>query len=200
MRSLLVPSIFRRGGALPGAVIVCAVGVLAAACGSQGPAPAPQAHQQPSGESTPPPISKATSPADAAGQQAKAAYLGMWEAMAKAGEMSDWKSPELGKFATDNALTTITRSLYTDHFNHVVTQGRSKNNPQVTSVEPPNAPETVMLSDCGDSSGTVKVFADSRKPTNDKPGGRQSILAEVKKQPDGTWRVTRFAVQGVGTC
>lgn len=200
MRSPLVPSIFRRGGALSGAVIVCITGALVA-CGSQSPTPAPQANQQPNGDNpATPPTSTAHSPADSAGEQAKAAYLGMWEAMAKAGETSDWQAPDLGKFATDNALTTITRSLYTDHFNHVVTQGRPKNNPQVSSVEPQNAPETVMLSDCGDSSGTVKVFADTRKPVNDKPGGRQSIVTEVRKQADGSWRVTRFAVQGVGTC
>lgn len=198
MRNPVVPSPPRRAGALSGAVIVCITAALAA-CSSQGSAPAPQANQQPTGDSAPP-TPTAPSPADMAGQQAKTAYLGMWEAMATAGETSDWKSPALGKFATDNALTTITRSLYTDHFNRVVTQGQPKNNPQVTSVEPPNAPETVMLSDCGDSSGTTKVFADSRKPINDKPGGRQSIVAEVKKQPDGAWRVTRFAVQGVGTC
>ena len=35
---------------------------------------------------------------------------------------------------------------------------------------------------------------------NDTPGGRRSITAEVKKQQDGTWRVTRFAVEGVGSC
>lgn len=199
MRSPLIPSIFRRGGALRWLVIVFLAGVLAA-CGSLGPASAPTAQQQPSDEPTPPPASTAPSPADTAGQQAKAAYLGMWEAMAKAGETSDWKSPELGKFATDDALTTVTRSLYTDQFNHVVTQGRPKNDPQVTSVEPQDAPATVMLSDCGDSSDTVKVFAESRKPINNESSGRQSIVAEVKKQPDGAWRVTRFAVQGVGTC
>lgn len=199
MRNPLVPSPTRRAGALSGAVIVCITAALGA-CSSQSAAPAPQANQQPSGDATPPPTSTAPSPTDAAGQQAKTAYLGMWEAMTRAGETSDWKAPELGKFATGNALTTITRSLYTDHFNHVVAQGRPKNDPQVTSVEPQNAPETVMLSDCGDSSGTTKVFADTRKPINDKPGGRQSIVAEVKKQADGAWRVTRFAVQGVGTC
>ena len=32
------------------------------------------------------------------------------------------------------------------------------------------------------------------------PGGRRSITAEVKKQPDGTWKVTRFAVEAVGSC
>lgn len=116
-------------------------------------------------------------------------------------ETSNWEAPELGKFATGNALTTITRSLYADHFNHVVTRGTPKNYPQVTSVQPPSAPETVMISDCGDSTGTSKVREGTNEPVSgDEPGGRRSIVAEVKKQSDGSWRVTQFAVQGVGTC
>ncbi|NKQ55582.1 hypothetical protein HFP15_22110 [Amycolatopsis sp. K13G38] len=124
----------------------------------------------------------------------------MWQSMARAGETSNWQAPELAQYATANALTTITRSIYTDHFNHVVSRGTPKNYPQVTSAEPQNAPETVMISDCGDSSGTSKVREGTNDPINDAPGGRRAIVAEVKKQADGTWRVNQFAVQGVGSC
>ncbi|WP_229686871.1 hypothetical protein [Longimycelium tulufanense] len=148
-----------------------------------------------------PSTSTSASPAEAAAHQAEAAYVGMWAAMAKAGETSDWKAPELGKFATGNALTTITRSLYADHFNHVVTRGTPKNNPQVTSVEPQSNPATVVITDCGDSTGTSKVREGTNEPVSgDAPGGRRSIVAEVKKQPDGSWRVSQFAVRGLGTC
>ncbi|MCI2420090.1 hypothetical protein MOQ72_21850 [Saccharopolyspora sp. K220] len=199
MRSHLVNPLARRWTAFAGAVIASAAGILA--CTSQGAPPDSQESLETAADLPPSaPAAPSSAAADAAKDHATAAYIGMWQAMATAGETSDWQSPQLAHYATDNALTTITRSLYTDHFNRVVTQGQPKNNPQVTSVEPANAPETVVLSDCGDSSGTVKVFADSRRPINDKPGGRQSIVAEVKKQPDGAWRVTRFAVQGVGTC
>lgn len=193
-------SLRSRSGVFPRTITMCIVGVLIAACSSH--ELAPHADHQPSeGSMPPPPVSETPSPADAAKKQAKAAYLGMWDAMGQAGETSDWRSPELGRFATGNALTTITRSLYTDSFNRVVTQGRPKNSPQVVSVKSPAAPETVMLSDCGDSTGTSKIREGTGKPVaSDEPGGRRSIVAEVKKQPDGAWRVQRFAVQGVGSC
>lgn len=192
MRSPVIPSV-----ALSGSVILC---LAAVACGSQDPQ-APAFPPNPSRSVEAPPSPSAPSPADTAREQAKAAYVGMWQAMARAGQTSDWRSPELASYATGNALTTITRSLYADHFNHVVSRGTPKNFPQVTSVEPPNAPETVMISDCGDSTGTSKVMEANGQPApGDAPGGRRSIVAEVKKQPDGTWKVNQFAVQGVGTC
>lgn len=153
------------------------------------------------GAATPPPTTSAppsASPADAARQQATAAYTAMWRQMAKAGETADWQSPELAKYATGDALGVINRSLYTDHLNGVVSKGAPINNPQVSSAEPAENPTTVMVSDCSDSSNWLK-HKDGQL-LNDTPGGRRSITAEVKKQQDGTWRVTRFAVEGVGSC
>lgn len=178
-----------------GVVIACIAGAVAA-CSSQGSTPMPNA---PGSEATP---QSATSlPADAAGQQAKTVYVGMWQEFAQAGRTSNWQDRELARFATGNALTTLTRSLYADHFNHVVTRGAPKDYPQVTSVEPTNNPDTVMISDCADTTGTSKVMEGSLAPApGDQPGGRRLIVAEVKRQPDGSWQVDRFAVKGVGTC
>ena len=92
----------------------------------------------------------------------------------------------------------VNRSLYTDNLNGVVTKGAPKTNPQVSKVDPEDNPTTVMISDCGDDSGWLKYK--NGQLVNDTPGGRRSITAEVKKQQDGTWRVTRFAVEGVGSC
>lgn len=138
------------------------------------------------------------SPADSARQQATAAYTGMWRQMAKAGETADWQSPELAKYATGDALGVVNRSLYTDHLNGVVSKGAPANTPQVSKVDPADNPTTIMISDCSDSSNWLK-YKDGQL-LNDTPGGRRSITAEVKKQQDGTWRVTRFAVEGVGSC
>ena len=138
------------------------------------------------------------SPADSARQQATAAYTSMWQQMAKSGETGDWQSPELAKYATGDALGVINRSLYTDNLNGVVTKGAPKTNPQVSKVDPQDKPTTVMISDCGDDSGWLKYK--NGQLVNDTPGGRRSITAEVKKQQDGAWRVTRFAVEGVGSC
>lgn len=192
MRSQSVPSV-----ALSAGVIVCAV--AAVACSSHTPpAPASPASPPQSAGATPP--LAVPSPADPAKEQATAAYIGMWQSMARAGETANWQAPELAQYATGNALTTITRSLYADHFNHVVSHGAPKNYPQVTSAEPQNAPETVMISDCGDSTNWLKYHEGTNTLVDNKPGGRQSMVAEVKKQPDGSWRVNQFAVQGVGTC
>jgi hypothetical protein len=153
----------------------------------------------PSSILTPPSSASPTSPADVAGQQALSAYSGMWRAMADAASSSDWQSPALAQYATGDALGVISRSLYTDHLNHVVTRGEPTTNPKVSSVEPPNDPTTVMISDCGDSTNWLKYKQDGQ-PLDDSPGGRRAITAEVKKQQDGYWRVTRFAVEGLGSC
>ncbi|MCA1708230.1 MAG: hypothetical protein LC808_35115, partial [Actinobacteria bacterium] len=192
MCSRLVRALARRGGALSGAVIVSLAAALAA-CSSQG-APPDSPGSQPTGAGAAPPSSSAPpSPADAATEQAKAAYMGMWQAMAKAGETSDWQSPQLARYATGNALTTITRSLYADHVNRVVTRGMPTTSPQVSSVDPPNAPVTVMISDCGDSTNWLKYREGTTELVDDEPGGRHSIVAEVNKQVDGLWRVSQFA-------
>lgn len=143
--------------------------------------------------------SSTPSPADSARQQATAAYAGMWRQMVKASETADWQSPELARYATGDALGVINRSLYTDHLNGVVSKGAPTTNPQVTKADPANDPTTVMISDCGDDTQWVKYKKDG-SPFTDSPGGRRSITAEVKKQTDGSWRVTRFAVEGVGSC
>jgi hypothetical protein len=132
-------------------------------------------------------------------QLATDAYTGMWQAMAKAGETADWQSPEVAKYATGDALGVINRSLYTDHLNGVVSKGAPVTSPKVTEEKPPSKPTTIMISDCGDSTNWLKYKKDG-SPFTDSPGGHRAITAEVKKQADGSWKVTRFAVERVGTC
>lgn len=150
--------------------------------------------------SSPVPSSSAASPADEASEAALAAYTGMWDDMVEAAKTSNWKDPNLGRHATKDALRVITGLLYADHKNGVVTKGRPTYDPEVSSVKPKTAPKTVLVSDCGDDSRWLKYWKKSGKPVDDEPGGRRQITAEVKLQTDGNWRVTRFAVQGVGTC
>lgn len=87
------------------------------------------------GPTLPAPTSPA-SPADLARQQAIAAYLGMWRDFADAGTTSDWRSPKLAQNATGDALSTLSRGLYADHYNGLVSRGRPVNNPQVSFVDP----------------------------------------------------------------
>lgn len=143
--------------------------------------------------------SPSASPALVARQQATTAYVGMWQDMAQAGTTSDWNSPQLAQFATGDALSAISRSMYADHLNGLVTRGEPKNYPKVTSAKPAANPTTVMISDCGDSTHWLKYRKDNDKLADDKPGGRRAITAEVKKL-NGAWKVTRFAVEAVGSC
>ncbi|WP_405657776.1 hypothetical protein [Streptomyces sp. NBC_00079] len=128
------------------------------------------------------------------------AYLGMWRDMAVAAKTSDWDSPQLGRNATGDALSTISRALYADHVNGLVSRGVPKNYPRVTKAAPAANPTTVVISDCGDSTHWLRYRKDTGKLADDKPDGRRDITAEVKKQKDGGWKVTRFAVWQVGSC
>ncbi|MFE0025494.1 hypothetical protein [Amycolatopsis sp. NPDC059021] len=140
------------------------------------------------------------SPADVAKQQAITAYLGMWSDMADAATTSDWQSPKLARNATAEALSKISRGLYADHYNGLVSKGKPVNNPTVESIEPATNPTTVNIIDCGDDSTWLKYRADNGQPANDGPGGRRHINAKAKKAVDGTWKVTDFAIQEPGTC
>jgi hypothetical protein len=120
--------------------------------------------------------------------------------MASAARTSDWQASSLSRFATGDALTTISGGLYADYQNGVVTRGAPKNEPTVASWEPEAEPTTVTIADCGDSTNWLKYRADTGQPANDGPGGRRAISAVVKQQDNGAWLVADFAVQAVGTC
>jgi len=155
----------------------------------------------PSTTAVPPaPSSTPASPAETAKHQAIAAYLGMWEDVVAVSATSDWQSPRLSNHTTGDALSVLSRQIYADHYNGLVSKGHPINNPAVQSVDPQDAPKTVMIHDCGDDSNWLKYRADNGRPADNEPGGKRNITAEVKLAVDGSWRVTRFAVEGVGTC
>lgn len=180
------------------AVTIAALALAACGSGASGPAPAIAHSAAPRLTPTAPP--SATSPVDAVRQRAVAAYLGMWHDVAAVSTTSDWRSPRLADNATGDALSVLSRTMYADHYNGLVSRGQPVNNPRVSSVDPPNAPTTVMISDCGDDSNWLKYHAANGQLADDTPGGRRSITAEVKLARDGSWKVTRFAVEAVGTC
>ena len=140
------------------------------------------------------------SPEQEAKDAAVEAYEQMWADMAQAAETSDWRASYLPDHATGDVLQTITGSLYADHRNGVVTRGEPVLHPTVTSAEPSQDPTTVMIEDCGDSTNWLKYEEGTDQLVDDEPGGRQAIEAEVKRQDDGEWRVTRFGVWEVGSC
>jgi hypothetical protein len=189
------------GGRHAARAAAVAIATLAlTACGADASSPAPATAQPAAPTPTPAVPTSPASPADVAREQAIAAYQGMWQDFTDAATTSDWQSPKLAQNATGDALSTLSRGLYADHYNGLVSRGRPVNNPQVSSVDPGDSPTTVVISDCGDSTNWTKHRADNGQPADDGPGGRRQINAIVKKAVDGSWKVTDFGVQAVGTC
>lgn len=184
----------RRCAAITGILATVVVGVVA--CGSG----ADMARETPASTTNPSTSSLGQSFTNSAQQQAMTAYLGMWRDFALAGLHSDWQSPELSKYATGAALSTLSRGLYADHYNGLVTRGSATHDPSVSSADPASDPTTVLITDCSDSTHYLKYYASSGSAADDGPGGRQRIEATVRKQLDGSWKVTDFGVQAVGTC
>ncbi|HWO67481.1 MAG TPA: hypothetical protein VNO31_46355 [Umezawaea sp.] len=137
---------------------------------------------------------------DKAKNGALAAYRGMWQDFVEAGRTSDWQSSKLGQHATGIALTNLSRGLYADHYNGLVTKGEPVLNPSVSSTAPAPDPNKVIVADCGDSTNWLKYRADNGQLSDTEPGGRQMINAIVEKQADGSWKVSDFGVHDVGTC
>jgi hypothetical protein len=138
--------------------------------------------------------------ADKAKSSALTAYQAMWADFVGAATTSDWQSPKLGQHATGTALTTLTRGLFTDHTNGVVTRGEPTHNPQVSSAEPADRPTKVVVTDCSDSTKALKYRADNGQLADNTPGGRRQINAIVELQADASWKVSDFGVHEVGSC
>jgi hypothetical protein len=184
------------------AVLVVGVAMMIAAACDSGTAssPSPGTTQPGASTSSSPAPTTALSPADAAKQAALAAYQGMWADYAAASTTSDWQSPKLGQYATGIALSTISRGLYADHYNGLVSRGAPVLHPTVSSVEPLNNPTKVMITDCGDSTHWLQYRAANGQLADNTPGGRRLINATVQKQADGGWKVTDFGVHDLGSC
>ena len=186
---------WRAAFRVPGrdAVLGLLVLLVVGACSSApvDPAPAPATV-------TPPSVTPTPTAADR-GAPALAAYRGMWQDFVEAGRASDWQSPNLGRHAIGIALTNLSRSLYADHYNGLITKGQPVLNPSVESIEPTNAPTKVVVSDCADSTGWLKSRASSGKQVGGG-GGRSRITGVVEKQADGSWKVSDYAVQDIGSC
>jgi hypothetical protein len=158
--------------------------------------PAPLASQTPPSATS----TSVVSTMDIDEREALVSYRGMWRDFVTAGRTSDWQSAELGQHATGIALQNMSRGLYADYRNGVVTKGQPILNPAVSSVEPATGPTKVVITDCGDSTHFLKYDARTGRPVDDKPGGRQRINAVVGRQPDGSWKVTDYGVHEVGSC
>ncbi|MFF0147016.1 hypothetical protein [Amycolatopsis sulphurea] len=176
--------------------------VIVAACGAGTASSSPGTTTLPTGPVQPTSAGPATaSPvAGKAKQDALASYRGMWRDFVTAGTTSDWQSPKLGRYATGIALTNMSRALYADHYNGLITKGEPTYEPSVSSAEPPDDPNKIVITDCSDSTNWLKYKATTGQLANDTPGGRHLINAIAQKQADGSWKVSEYGVHGAGTC
>jgi hypothetical protein len=184
-------------------MLMAAAAVVAmAACSSDTASSSPSGTVQPTGQtsSTSPSPITTSSAVDKAKQNAVAAYRGMWQDFVAAGTTSDWQSPKLGRFATGIALTNMSRALYADHFNGLVTKGEPTFQPSVSTVEPADDPNKIVIADCSDGTNWLKYKAANGQLADDTPGGRHLINAIVQKQSDGSWKVSEYGVHKAGTC
>lgn len=176
-------------------VVVGAVVLGAAVACSSSPTPSLPA---PRGSTLPAPTS-APSTAER-GAPALSAYRGMWQDFAQAGKTADWRSSGLGQHATGVALTNMSRALYADHLNGFVTKGEPRFDPRVQSIDPTSGePVKVIVTDCADSTQALKYYVNSGKPVGGG-GGRSRITGIVEKQSNGSWKVSDYAVQDLGSC
>lgn len=189
----------RRGSSRVAALCVAgAAALVLAACSAGDPSSPATKTSVPASLST-----VATTPlstVDKAKLSALAAYQGMWADFVSAATTSDWQSPTLGQHATGTALTTLTRGLFADHNNGVVTKGDPTHNAQVSSAGPSDRPTKVVVADCSDSTKALKYRADNGQLADNTPGGRRQIDAIVELQADALWKVSDFGVHEVGSC
>jgi len=145
-------------------------------------------------------VSAPTSTAAAGDPQALArqAYLGMWQAFTTASRTADYQSPSLAHYAAGSALELLTRGLYQNYREGIVTRGLPSHSVSVTMTKTSLGTPEAEVTDCSDDSGAV-AYSKSGKPVQGEAPGRQAISAQV--QPfDGTWKVTYLVVEKTGSC
>jgi hypothetical protein len=149
---------------------------------------------------TAPSTTSASQDPAATGRSALDAYRSMWNAYLKAVQVPDPTSPELARYATGDALTTLTKGLQSLKDQGLKGTGEIGVSPKITAFSPAGAPTDIDIADCLDTTQSHIVRASPGSPYNDTPGGHRRVQASVQRQSDGSWKVSGFGVQAVGTC
>lgn len=132
----------------------------------------------------------------AAEQAAVEAYRGMWDAFVAASVNPDPNQPDLARYATGTALSSIVTALTENKQKGYTTKGSLTMSPQIQSVEPADSPTRVNVLDCVDDSKWLRY--DASGTALQGPGGRRRVTAVVTNV--GGWKVESFAAQEPGTC
>lgn len=176
-----------RGHRVKLAVGIVAVGALAGC-------DATSASKQPAAATS------AADPVAAARHDAVAAYEGMWDDMAKAGETANWQDPALATHATDSALGILVKILKMDAQEGAILKGGPPTlSPTITSMEPSTSPTVVTLTDCVKAPNWLMYRKSTGALWDDKPSGNRATTAEVVES-QGVWKVVTFSSDNLGSC
>jgi hypothetical protein len=116
-----------------------------------------------------------------------------------AGRSANPDDPELSRYASGGALTTLQDGLRAYAAKGQVLKGDDPMmDPHVTQLSPPGQPTTATITDCLDDTRFL-VYDRSGEPVNDEPGGPRHAEGTVSKTAGG-WLVASFGVQEPGTC
>ena len=178
-------------GALITTVIAISIGATACTGG----------HRTPDKPPTTPSLG-ALSPDGSTGaqQQALEAYRGMWAAYAKAGLTANPDEPDLARYTTADALAVLVKGLTTYRDAGHILKGDLVTHPSIKDSGASSDSSSIDVVDCLDDTRFLVYVAATGALLNDTPGGRRSTTAVVVDTGGNTWKVTSFAVKGVGTC
>jgi len=123
----------------------------------------------------------------------------MWRAYVDASRIPDPQYAGLARYAQGDALNVFVSGLTSMQRDGLISRGDVVLNPSATGINPNASPPTVEIKDCVDTSKTRLIKKDG-SAYQDTPGGRQSAKATATRISEGVWKVTSFALFGVGTC
>ena len=121
----------------------------------------------------------------------------MWRAFVAASATADYRSPVLDHYAAGGALSVLTRGLYANYQNGIVSRGQPSFHAAVTIASPGSGPAQAEVTDCADSAHVTDYYR-SGKPVSESQG-RRKITAQLQLF-DGSWKVTYLNVARTGTC
>jgi len=180
-------------------VLVTAVALVLSGCGQDDQPQATTPTPGPTGApASPPATTPSHDPQADPQQQAVDAYVRMQQAYQEAAGTADPDHRDLARYAAGEALQRLRDGIASIRDRGLRGRGEATFEPVVESLDPPDAPTRITVRDCMDTGGT-ELYDPSGQPYQDEPGGLRLVIATVETV-DGTWKVTSFGVQEVGTC
>jgi hypothetical protein len=184
--------------ALLGLAPILALGACGASTGSPGPTNSGGSIPTTAAISATPSPTPSISPTQAARRDALAAYRAMIDDWVAVAATSDYESTRLADHATGSALDLITKVVFDNARNKVVSKGRPIIAPRITETNSPAPPTRVEIVDCLDSTHWLNYKLNGELQDN-IPGGRSYTEALVVPE-NGTWKVNELAIRDTGTC